>query len=598
MGLEVSRLARNNADWHRLLEICSFTDTLILDQDGLYDPSSFNDRLVLGIKGTLSEAELHILKSRMQQGILNKAKRGELKVSLPAGFEYDELNKVILCSNTHVQEVIKRFFSAFRRLKSAMAVVKEFHSDGVTFPHYCRRGPKSSNIVWGRMTHSQALRVLHNPRYAGAFAYGRTRTKKGLDGKKRYKKSSEKEWIALVKDVHDGYISWEEFDANRRELNKNSVAYRRKGGPLSPREGPALLQGLTICGICGKIMTVRYHQRKGVLIPDYICQRDKIEHATSKDCQHIPGRNIEEAISKLVLEMVNKSNIKAALAVQEDIKKRLDESDKLRRAQVERCHYEADLARRRYMQTDPDKRYVAAVLEAEWNEKLRKLEDAQKKYEQDMQKDREMLKDNDLDSLQNKLSDFSKIWKNSSLGNRDRKRIVRLLIEDVTIFKGDLVTMHIRFKGGISKTVKLPKPEYHRERYRTSPAVIKIIDQLLNHHTECEIAEILNKKGFKTGTGLSFRTETVNVLRCCHKISSRFSRLREKGLLTRHEICAILKCGYPKLYSLVEKGIIKAQNYKYSGRLFERPDEKIVKGINKKKLTTTTNTIKEVQYAT
>jgi len=589
MGLEVSRLARNNADWHRLLELCSFSDTLILDQDGLYDPSSFNDRLVLNIKGTLSEAELHILKSRMQQGILNKAKRGELKVALPAGFEYDELDKVILCRDMHVQESFRRFFATFKRLKSAMAVVKEFHRDGITFPHYCRTGPKSNNIVWGHMTHSQALRVLRNPRYAGAFAFGRTRSKKDIEGKRRYKKTADKDLIALVRDVHEGYISWDQFEANRQTLSKNSVAYRRKGGPLPPREGPALLQGLAICGKCGKTMTVRYHQRKGVLIPDYICQRDRIEHATSKDCQHIPGKNIEETISKLVLEMVNKSNIKAAVAVREEMKKRLEESDRLRRSQVERCRYEADLARRRYMQTDPDKRYVSEVLEAEWNEKLRKLEDAQKEYEKAVQKDREMLNDNDLDSLQDKLSDFSKIWKDKSLGNRDRKRIVRLLIEDVTILKDDPVTMHIRLKGGASKIINVQKPEYHLEHFRTAPQIITLIDQLLNHHIESEIAEILNKKGLKTGMGHSFKKETIYGLRARYKIPTRSSRLRKKGLLTRNEIYAILGCSQKKLNSLIEKGVIKRERYGTLTCLFEKPSEEVVKEIKGKRQKKTNN---------
>jgi DNA invertase Pin-like site-specific DNA recombinase len=589
MGLEVSRLARNNADWHRLLELCSFSDTLILDQDGLYDPSSFNDRLVLNIKGTLSEAELHILKSRMQQGILNKAKRGELKVPLPAGFEYDELDKVILCRDMHVQESFRRFFATFKRLKSAMAIVKEFHRDGITFPHYCRTGSKSSNIVWGHMTHSQALRVLRNPRYAGAFAFGRTRTKKDIEGKRRYKKAADKDLIALVRDVHEGYISWDEFEANRQTLSKNSVAYRRKGGPLPPREGPALLQGLAICGKCGKTMTVRYHQRKGVLIPDYICQRDRIEHATSKDCQHISGKKIEEAISKLVLEMVNKSDIKAAVAVREEMKKRLKESDRLRRSQVERCRYEADLARRRYMQTDPDKRYVTEVLEAEWNEKLRKLEDAQKEYEKAVQKDREMLNDNDLDSLQDKLSDFSKIWKDKSLGNRDRKRIVRLLIEDVTILKGDPITMHIRLKGGASKIINVQKPEYHLEYFRTAPKVITLIDQLLDHHIESEIAEILNQKGLKTGMGHSFKKETIYGLRARYKIPTRSSRLRKKGLLTRNEIYAILGCSQQKLNLLIEKGVIKRERYGTLTCLFEKPSEEVVKEIKGKKQKKTNN---------
>ena len=182
MGLEVSRLARNNADWHRLLQLCAFTDTLILDQDGLYDPAAFNDRLLLGLKGAMSEAELHVLKSRLQQGVLNKARRGELKMPLPAGLAYDELDRVVLAPDTQVRETLGKFFGAFRRLRSAMAVVKEFRRENIRMPRYSRTGPKSKRIIWGELTHSQALYVLHNPRYAGAFAYGRERAHSGESG--------------------------------------------------------------------------------------------------------------------------------------------------------------------------------------------------------------------------------------------------------------------------------------------------------------------------------------------------------------------------------------------------------------------------------
>jgi len=207
MGLEVSRLARNNADWHRLLEICAFAKTLILDQDGLYDTASFNDRLLLGLKGTMSKAELHILRGRLLQGVLSKARRGELKIPLPAGFEYDELDRVTLSRDSQVRQVFHQLFAAFRRLGSAMAVAKEFRREGIMIPHYSRTGPKSSRIIWGDLTHSQTLRILHNPRYAGAFSFGRTRTRKDPDGRIHYEKLPVKEWISLVRDAHPGYIS-------------------------------------------------------------------------------------------------------------------------------------------------------------------------------------------------------------------------------------------------------------------------------------------------------------------------------------------------------------------------------------------------------
>ena len=504
MGLEVSRLARNNADWHRLLEICAFTNTLILDQDGLYDTTSFNDRLLLGLKGTMSEAELHILRGRLLQGVLSKARRGELKTPLPAGFEYDELDRVTLSRDSQVRQVFRQFFAAFRRLGSAMAVAKEFRREGIAMPHYSRTGPKSNRIIWGDLTHSQALRILHNPRYAGAFSFGRTRTRKDPDGRVHHKKLPEKEWTALIRDAHPSYISWEEHEANGRLLFKNASAYGRDNRKTPPREGPALLQGIVICGVCGKRMTVRYHQRGDELIPDYICQRDKIEQAQTNDCQRISGADIDKTIANMLVDMVNESNIDAALTVQKELQSRMDQADQIRRQQVERARYEVDLARRRYMQVDPEKRYVAEVLEAEWNEKLRLLEEAQTAYEKACHRDQLLLNEDQKATLRSLSKDFALAWNNPSVHHRDRKRITRLLIEDVTLIKNDLVTVHIRFKGGAARTLHLPLAKPAWEIRQTDPEVIRRIDQLLEEHCEAEIAPILNKQGLKSGEGLPF----------------------------------------------------------------------------------------------
>ena len=315
MGLEVSRLARNNADWHRLLQLCAFTDTLILDQDGLYDPGTFNDRLLLGLKGAMSEAELHVLKSRLQQGVLNKARRGELKIGLPVGLSYDELDRVVLEADSQVCETLKKFFATFRRLRSASAVVKEFRRENIQMPRYSRTGPKSSRIIWDELTHSQALRILHNPRYAGVFAYGRTRTRRGPDGMLRYQKQPQEQWICLIQDAHEGYISWDEYQTNQRVLTSNAKAFSSDRHP-PPREGPALLQGIILCGRCGKRMTLRYYQRRGQLTPQYVCQRDKIENGRSNDCQSVPGASLDQATAELLVAMINDQNIDVAVAVQ------------------------------------------------------------------------------------------------------------------------------------------------------------------------------------------------------------------------------------------------------------------------------------------
>jgi DNA invertase Pin-like site-specific DNA recombinase len=241
LGLEVSRLARNSTDWHRLLEICALTDTLILDEDGIYDPAHFNDRLLLGLKGTMSEAELHVIKARLQGGILNKAKRGELQSPLPVGFIYNPAHQAALDPDKQVQESLRFFFDTFHRTGSAVATVKVFHTQGLLFPRRLKKGPHKGDLLWAELTHSRTLQVLHNPRYAGAFAYARTRTRKKADGGETFRKLPPDQWI-LVPGMHPGYISWEQYEENQRRLRENSQAHGADRRKSPPREGPALLR--------------------------------------------------------------------------------------------------------------------------------------------------------------------------------------------------------------------------------------------------------------------------------------------------------------------------------------------------------------------
>jgi len=272
LGLEVSRLVRNNADWHRLLEICALTDTLILDEDGVYDPGHFNDRLLLGMKGALSEAELHFLRARLQGGIMNKARRGELQCTLPVGFAYSTEGKPALDPDKQVQQSLYFLFETFRRTGSACAVVKTFHQQDLLFPCRLHKGPRKGCLAWTELVHSRVLEILHNPRYAGAFAYGRKHSRKKIDGKTSCTKVPREQWL-LIPGAHPGYISWEEYEDNLRRLRENAQAHGEDRRNSPPREGPALLQGLAVCGLCGNRMTVRYHCRRGRLFPDYYCQR-------------------------------------------------------------------------------------------------------------------------------------------------------------------------------------------------------------------------------------------------------------------------------------------------------------------------------------
>lgn len=541
LGLEVSRLARNSTDWHRLLEICALTDTLILDEDGVYDPSHFNDRLLLGLKGTMSEAELHILRARLQGGILNKARRGELQCPLPVGFVYNPSNQPVLDPDKQVQESIRFFFDIFRRSGSACAVVKTFRQKGLLFPRRLKRGPNKGQLLWAVLEHSRVLHILHNPRYAGAFVYGRSRTRPMADGRTSYTKLPREQWM-LIKDAHPGYICWAQFEENLERLRENAHANGGDRRNSPPREGPALLQGLVVCGTCGSRMTVRYHTRGSRLVPEYICQSEGIRQGLPV-CQRVVGDHVDNAVGQLLVESVAPLALEVTLSVQQELQSRIEEVDKLRKKQVERARYEADLAQRRYLHVDPANRLVADSLEADWNEKLRALAEAQEQYEQQRQQDRAAIGEQQRARIAALASDFPRLWQDPKTPDRERKRMVRLLLADVTLLRGHEITAHVRFNGGATKTLKLPRPLTAWE-LRTTPAeIVAEIDRLTDHHTDNKIVEILNQRGALSGCGQRFNSRIVARLRRVYQLKPRYDRLREKGLLTLEEMSARLEIG-------------------------------------------------------
>lgn len=535
MGLEVSRLARSSTDWHRLLEICALTETLILDEDGIYNPGDFNDRLLLGLKGTMSEAELHILRMRLQGGLLNKAERGELRLQLPDGLVYDADDRVILDPDKQVRECLQLLFDTFRRTGSAMATVKYFREQKIRFPRRPRSGPHKGELIWGDLTYERALQVLHNPRYAGAFAYGKVKTVRKTDGGSRRIKLPMDQWQILIPDAHPGYISWQTFEENQKRLRENDGAYGNdcRNGP--PREGPALLQGLAVCGVCGSRMTVRYHNTTNGIAPEYVCIR-ALKTLDRNRCQIIPGRNLDEEVGRLLVEAVNPLTLEVSLSVQEELQRRIEETDRLRYKQVERARYEAELARRRYMMVDPDNRLVADSLESDWNDKLRTLADAQEEYDSGCRSDRLLIEEEQRARILEIATDFPRLWQNPKTSNRERKRMVRLMIEDVTLIKDSEITAHVRFRGGADRTLTLPIPKNAWQQRKTSDAVIAEIDILTNHYTDEKIVDILNKKGLRSGTGKPFTPDRVKRIRRAYGLKNRYDRLRESGMLTHREI--------------------------------------------------------------
>src|SRR3569833_3352502 len=509
MGLEVARLARNSTDWHRLLEICALADSLILDEDGIYDPAHFNDRLLLGLKGAMSEAELHVLRARLRGGILNKARRGELEMRLPIGYVYDGQGKVRFDPDARVHESVRQLFRTFRRTGSATATVKAFREQGLKFPRRIFKGPHKGEVMWVDLQHSRVLWALHNPVYTGAFCFGRSRQRKHSDGRHIFVRLPQEEWIALIRDAHEAYITWNEFEENVQRLLENAHLHGPDRTRGAPREGPALLQGLAICARCGQRMTVRYHRQGTRRVPDYMCQRHGIEHS-EPFCQQIHGAALDDAIGALLVQAVTPVTLEVALAVQQEIESRSDEGERLRRQEVEHARYGSELARRRFMKVDPDNRLVADSLEAEWNQALRGL--AEKARHDNKQRT----------SNQAQAQEIPALWNDPRTPDRERKRMARLLIADVTLLKGTNVRAQIRFNGGKTHTlhVPLPKPSW---LVRQTPAAVGAgLDRLLEDHTDGEVADELNKKGLTSGNGLRINTAMVVSVRYSYKFLSRF----------------------------------------------------------------------------
>ena len=573
LGLEVSRLARNSTDWHRLLEICALTDTLILDEDGLYDPRHFNDRLLLGLKGAMSEAELHVIRARLQGGILNKARRGELQCPLPVGFVYNAEGQPILDPDRQVQDSIRFLFDAFRRSGSACAVVNTFRQKQLLFPRRLRRGPNKGELVWAELGHSRVLYILHNPRYAGAFVFGRNRTRTKPDGSTTYIKLPREQWT-LLKNVHPGYIGWEQYEENLQRLQENACAHGQERKKSLPREGPALLQGLAVCGVCGSRMTVRYHMRTSKLIPEYVCQSDGADHLVVV-CQRVLGEHVDQAVGQLLIDTVTPLTLEVTLKVQEEIQARLDEVDRLRKKQVERARYEADLAQRRYLHVDPTNRLVADSLEADWNNKLRALNAAQQEYEQQRNIDRSLISRQQRESIAALAHDFPQLWQNPNTPDRERKRLVRLLLEDVTLIRKDEITAHVRFKGGITRSLTVPLPLNAWQLRITSPSVVSEIDRLLDGYTYLQIASILNGRGLRSGENNSFTSRIVARIRRRYGLTSRYDRLRKAGMLTVGEMATILGITPQWVKIWCRHGLLRGHAYNdKNDRLFEHPGNK------------------------
>jgi len=571
LGLECSRLARNSADWHQLLQLCAMTGALICDEDGLYDPRNFNDRLVLGMKGQLSEYELHFLRARLRGGQLSKARRGELIMPLPIGLVYDAAGHVILDPDTAIAGAVRHLLATFEATGSATAVVKAFRAAGLSFPWRHLKGPRKGEVDWQPLRHSTVLHVLHNPRYAGAFTYGRHREQLLPGGKRASITVPRDQWISFIPGAHPGYITLDQWEANTARLTANAAAHGRDRAAGPPREGPALLQGIIICGRCGGRMTIRYHARGGKDLPTYLCQRDGIANARPI-CAAIPGHTLDERVGQLLIDTLTPLAVEAALQVSAELQQRAAEADALRAAHVERARYHADLARRRYLAVDPANRLVAGTLEADWNTALRALGDAQAAYGKAREQHPGTLTPAQKDRIAQLVTDLPGIWNDPATPMRERKRIARLLLTDVTVIRtSDTITAHLRLAGGQARTLTLPVPEPAWKIRQTKASTIAEIDNLLDHHTCAEIASILRNRGLPNGEGRQFNPTMVERVIRTYQLRSRRQRLLDAGLVPLSQMAQLLGVSTGTVKIWYHAGIVSGQRYNDKGEVLYHP---------------------------
>jgi DNA invertase Pin-like site-specific DNA recombinase len=515
LGLEVSRLARNNADWYRLIDLCAMTDTLIGDGDGLYHPAWFNDRLLLGLKGTMSEAELHIIRARLEGGIRNKAAKGELRRGLPTGFIWGEdEGQVLLHPNEAVREAIRCVFARFAELGSARRVWLWLRSEGLSFPSQYNDG---TDVRWGDPTYTAIHSILTNPVYAGAYVYGKSRHERVLDQegkiKRRSRKLPQSQWAVLIHEHHEGYIDRATYDANQTRIGTNiRPRPHQPGGAV--REGAALLQGIATCGHCGRKLRTQYPGRNAR--PGYYCAGKNIVNGRGIFCLNIGGVQIDQAVADALLEQLKPAAFEATLQATQQLESDHDAALAQWRLAVERAHYEAQRAERRYRAVDPENRLVARGLEAEWEQRLSELEQARVALERKSQTRPATLSPEDYQRIRALGADLKRVWAAPTTTDRDKKELLRTLLEEVIIeVKRDdfLAHLTLRWRGGMITELDLHLPRLNPARVRTDEDTIELVRRLAVHYPDGVIAGILNRQGRKTVRGERFTANQVASLR-------------------------------------------------------------------------------------
>ena len=563
-ALEASRLSRSCSDWHRLLEICSLTGTLIVDADGCYDPADFNDQLLLGLKGTMSQAELHFLRGRLQGGKRNKAERGELRFPLPVGFVYGENpGGVMFDPDVEVQNAVRLVFSVFRQTGSAYGVVRHFLQHQLTFPRRAYGGVWNGKIFWGSLRHGRVLSLLSNPCYAGAYAFGRYRGVKSVstDGRIQSKVARQpiQSWLVLIQEHHPGYINWDDYLDHQQMLEQNLTNQPELCSTGAAREGRALLQGLLLCGHCGRRLSPRYTGNGGIH-PMYECTRRQEDTRYSPSCIRLSADVIDQAVGQRILEVLQPEQIEIALRAVQELERRSQAVDQQWRMRLERLDYQAQLAQRRYEEVDPANRLVAATLEQRWNEALQAKATAQEELNRQRQEQGLALTDEQKAQLLALAKDLPRLWRSPSTSTQDRKRMLRLLIKDITVERVRTerkALLHFRWQGGAVEDLSLALPLPAPDKVRYPQPVVERVRNLALTMTDAEIIATLNQEHLLSATGKPFTLSMIKWVRTRHGIPA--PALKKPDELTVKEVARQFGVSIGVVYYWIERRHLEAR---------------------------------------
>jgi DNA invertase Pin-like site-specific DNA recombinase/uncharacterized protein YndB with AHSA1/START domain len=560
LAIEVSRVARNNTEWYRLLDFCGVTDTLIGDEDGTYHPGLYNDRLLLGLKGTMSEAELHVIRARLLGGIRNKAERGELRRGLPIGFVWGDADgEVLFDPDEAITNAVRTVFEKFTELGSVRQVWIWFRSQNLLFPS--RPHPRSE-VRWIPPTYHALHGILNSPVYAGAYRYGRTRHDRYIDKSGRVRKKvrvlPRSEWHVFIKDHHAGFIDWDTYEMNQKRIGKNThPGPHQPGGAV--REGAALLQGLATCGRCGRKLKVYYQGKNST--PGYQCPGDTIVNGRASYCMRIGGARIDRTVANAFLKAVEPAAVEASLEAERMLEVDRDAAITQWRLQVERAQYEAERAERRYHAVEPENRLVARGLESEWEKRLTELAAAKAELE-----DRERRRPRELTAAEREHlhalgEDLTVVWHAPTTTDRDRKELLQTLLEEVGIAVdrgADTAHLMLRWHGGTITEFDVATRAVRVPALRTDEDTIDLARRLAPHYSSAVIAGILNRQGRRTVHGQRFTAISVDGLRRYWKLPKRERRPAQPDgeVMTIRDAAKVLGVAPSTLHRHLNDGII------------------------------------------